>query len=736
MLEKRKFIIWLSSLIVVLAVYLVYNQIVETPEIRLPQGRQTIIDVNMPGLDEGSAKIADTAIGTVQLSRFVELDEKTKQLRRVSGFERLENPPKGSEKWKLVKPYMDIYGDEFNVHITSDHGTAKIETIAGNPSPTDAQLIGNVVIKIKSPDSGGPSDTTINLDDLVYNSERSEFTTDGPVKLTSQNGRMQGNGMILIYNTQLDRIELLKIINMDSLYLTDIAMQPSSAEPEPAVAKQTSAGPSLPASTTPRQTQQTVVKQTPASPQSPQDDYYECLLNRDVEIKYGDSLIVSASDHITIDNILWAKQTTKQTQRPAGTAKPAKPAEFVESAKPVKTADSTGPAVSAEKSAVVPQSDDRPDDIKVTCSGGMVIRPMNSALTLQQDSKPQPRRTTKTIAAPAQIDYNSGQTSSPAGPQPARFNAKQINYNLTTQIALAERNIKLTLHATSARESKPIPVVITAAQNAQFFTGQDRMVFNGDVVGTSQTSEGDYLLQKNSLHSQKLIVDLDPTEQDISHVTAVGGKVKLLSTRFNRDVKINRVMLLCDRMDYNKTDEIIIATGPGKIEINNENAPPPPRKTDRQLALDGPCYGLIQGFDTLRWFTAANRLTADGRPKSLHLSYLPLVNGSTGQLVYASAGHVKADFAPTATGQNKLTTLTAEDGVTYKQIGGREFMGDRLIYDAQIPLITVTGSENVPVFLDGVMVDENGIEYNPQTDKAKLKLAPTPGAVTLPAKTD
>jgi lipopolysaccharide export system protein LptA len=762
MLKQRKFLVWLIAVAVVFLIYLSYNRLVDTPDIQIRQDRQDTDDIEVPDFDDQSASIGGAAVGAVERARYTVLDE-NKNVKRIFGFAKLLNPDEGSEKWKLQEPYMNVYQQDVRYEIVSDRGTVQVETVAGNPSPTDAHLIDNVRIHIRPVDADGPVESTIYLDDLIYNSERSEFRTDGPITIISEDGKMEGKGMLLIYNNTLNRVEYLRIIDLDYLHLKDISTL-SSSKPSPGSPQSPSASTVANAGRTSRPVEQSLdttatsrsqetqkghVDDAPiattGSSGSEESDHYRCQFNNDVVITYGQKIIATGADEVAIKNILLSRRSAKKD---AVTGQSTDAKEFATESSPAKTeakaaisaADDSGrePARSVPEVVGTEVVDDDAVDVFVRCKGGILIRPASSIVST--DVLPAKDTTGKTY--PDTVENTSGSTpttiSDESGEPPTRFSAKKIDYDMTTRDALADGPVEFTFYVKDANDTdphvEPVPIVITATENAEFFSDQNRVVFNGNVVGTRQSQTAAYL-QKSTFQGQKLIVDLAPAEQqstDIRHVTVIGGKVRLESIRSVDDIAVNWVRLTCQHIDYAGDDEVVIATGPGDIQINNENAPVPDKEEgDKKISLQRPCYALVEGFDKLRWFTSANRISADGKTESVNINYLPIVEGEWGQVVHVATTHMEAQFMDTPSGRSELATLKTTGGVTYREVGENDFIGDSLFYDTSKSLMTITSSQQVPCYLNGAPFDS--IDYNLKTGKAKGRLASRPGALRTPA---
>ena len=924
MATMRKFVVWLIAVSAVGLIYILYNRFAGTGNIRPPDS-QSGNDIKVPTFDDNSARIGPAAIGTADNSRFLIYDEKTKRLKHEIGFEKLLKPDEGSGRWKPVKPYMNIYGEKFTCQITADRGNIRVETAAGKPMPTDAKLSGDVKIHFTPVAAGELTESTIYLEDMDYNAERSEFSTDGPIKVVSADAEMEGRGMLLIYNTAMDRVEYLKIEDLDYLRLRNVSNFSESDQPDK-VGQTSPTSESAKTDSSPAAAEQVAQQEHSANEavaenagsESEKGYYYQCKLSDNVVIEYGRELIVEGVDDVTIRNILWSRHSGKE--QTSGDVKPGQTA----------TDEAEGNAqAAASQSRAVTESEDDDVEVIVRCRGDVVIKPMESILergSARTDSEDciveltgrpvrikevtsDGRQEPVTIASCGILKYNLATdivdmftsannkyislnmagsdallettgsvkwwrksseakingpgkllvkgTNKPSGTEdrsemrfdgvmqlffadaganksmnefvlksanlaggmtatiadesdsnvsaeravfvfdqtsgivradlaggvhfssdkgrlgteearilfakdtdgdsypktmqsttkavlepvtakdekPARFKAQRIDYDITTGNALAAGPVEFTFYVDSNKANpndELTPIVITARDNAEFFSDKNgnpnRVVFNGDVVGMRTNDRTEYC-EKSSFYGGRMIVDLEPKGDaggpgDIRRLTVVGGNVKLESKRFADGVTISHVRLLCRRIDHYAKNEIIIATGPGNIQLNNQNVPPPVEDPNERFSLKRPCFALIDGFDKLRWLINDNNILADGKENSINIHYLPIIDGAPGQAVHAGATHIDAGFVATQSGRYELASLTATGGVLYKEDGGNEFIGDWLTFTKKKSLLQVGGSLTRPCYLNGALARK--IDYNLETDE--ISIEPVAGA--------
>jgi hypothetical protein len=760
MSKYRVLTVWVVAVSAILIVYRLYNRWSGTPQIE-PPGQRTGADLPVPEFGSDDPSIGGARVGSVKNSYFTFRDPETKKLKRVLRFEKLLKPKNNSRRWPVVKPRMDMYEDKFTCRITADKGLIEVETVNKNPNPTEAELYENVVIRIHSTDPEKPGDSFIYLDQLTYNSDRSEFSTDGPIRLVSDDAEMEGTGMIVIYNASLNRIEFLKILELDYIRLKNVADLASSQE-EPA-----SDQPEIAATEAPAEQPDATAETETAVAAEKTGDLYQCTLTEEVLIRYGDRMIVEAVDQIAISDILLARTAKKSKEEPSPQAEPPAADPDVST---VAVLDDPNPDIAPQSEPAKPSL-----EVYITCKGAIVAKPMESVYdnieppiigastpddakslafpktpTLIAARPPQERypRSSVTFAnlagqpAPAAEDQTAAALAGQIRIKPAdRFKARSIAYNSSTGAGVARGPVEVTLHPDPNDAADPdntvLPMIVTATQDAQFFADEqrvmERIVFNRDVVGTRKSITPQYL-QTSRFYGDKLTIDLDTakgvTQGDVKQVSVTDGKVGLESIRTAADTVISHTTLSCLRIDYDGKKEIVRATGPGIIMLNNENAPEPDKDKAQSLSFVRPCYGLIRGFDKLTWFTKAMQINADGKGESVFMAYWPIVDGKRGQIIRGSATHMQANFMPMPDGTDELATLITTGGILYEEVGTNIFKGDDLLYDARKSLLTVKGSENFPCLLNRVLVES--IEYEVDTGNVRSQLAASPGVLSLP----
>lgn len=721
--NSRKFRVWLISVGAVLAAYLLYSLLSKTPSIEIDRGPESFVaDGNVTGVDGKVGVIGKFGVGNVKKARYIHLNEQ-KQVDREFGFEILLHDT-GNE-WEIEKPYMNYFRRGLACYITADRGNVRVETAAGRPSPKDAKFTGNVVAHILPEASSDVKEGFLYLDDVTFISDESQFSTPGPVKYVSEDARMLGNGLELVYNDRLERLELLRIFHLESLRLksSQTALFPTAtAEVGRPADANSQMQTQQPDKTVATDDSQKVKSSSAASKQSGEPnepEHYRCVFSKNVVLDSPEQLIF-ASEKLSINNIFRPEASEEQSDK----ADPCDPDR-------VKKTDAES-AAEAEK-GLEPNSPRSPNlpvptiDIVVTCDKGLVITPMDSPqpdtnsvrLSSQQLLKTANDRLKK-------LKTTEGRTV---------FIAEEIDYCSLTGDTVASGSLELTFYtgdlARAEANETVVPVKITAQKKAQFLPASNQAIFKGDCVCTMLRQDANSQ-QNYTLSAPLLTVDLardkdkrpSASAATIEHLTASGGVVQLDTSKWAGEKLLGFTKLKCRRFDYDAKQQFFLATGPGVIAIDNSKISEPNSDGGR-FSLRKRCYAVVENFDTLKYFLETNQIIAEAEGQGVIVNYFPIVDGKYDQRVTVTAGRVVLNLVETADGRTELSTLRATGGVTYEE-KDIEFVGSKLFYDVGKSIITVQGDESHPCIFNGALVD--AIEYDLKTRRVKFEIV-GPGAI-------
>jgi hypothetical protein len=299
--NSRKLYVGVVSLEIVLAAYLLYYYFGRTPDIEMqPESPQVALE-----LDPNVGKIGNIGIGDVVTAKFTELNDQ-KQIVREFGFEKLIH--KSDQQWEIEDPYMDIFHPDFKCHIVADKGIMQIDSTFEVGSPEDATLIGNVVVTITAEKSSKIPDITIYLDDMTFISDRSLFLTPGPVKLISKDVQATGMGLELIYNSELNLVEYLKLVTLKELKFK-IAKEPETKKASSeSTGKAASKDSGEKNKKTPAPEQKNIAASKKTEQPASTDDtllssvLYHCTFNKNVFVDSAEQVIF-ARESLSINNV-------------------------------------------------------------------------------------------------------------------------------------------------------------------------------------------------------------------------------------------------------------------------------------------------------------------------------------------------------------------------------------------------------------------------------------------------
>ena len=764
----RKAIIGAAALAVAVLLFVGYIRLTGTKGIRVSD-TSGIADIPDKPLTGQARQIDKTTVHSVQQSRYIILDPQTKRMKRVFGFESLLNASEESNNWQVRRPYMNVFESRFRCRLDAEEGAVQVEYSGGDVIPKDARLMGRVVIRLLPTDEKRFGETVILLDDLNYSSERSEFFTDGPVQLISAQTHLVGKGMQMIYNPQNGRIEYFRIKDIESVRIRKVVtsnlLGQSSSQPplgtgkaEPAVSTVPSSGnaeKTATLNTTSQQKADPNANSAVKRPDSSQDLYYVCSLRNNVKIRYGKQVVVQGAEEVNILNLLWGSQTTGTSPaQPAAQAVSTEPNGGAAPQQSIAAANQSEPQISDDWSRRtqlpdVPADDDE-TDVLATCAGGIVVKPMDSAFDPAKESSinnfSQAVNVQENVAVAQTLTAASKappvEELSDSTRKPAQFEAQKLDYDSKTGSAVAQGPIRF-LFYTPADANDPassLPVVITAQRNTEFLADAKKsirqVIFHDNVIGDA-TKETANEKTVRRFYGQTLTVDLTADTKNrtkVSHVAVADGNAKLQAIRYRDGAKINHVELHSEQFDYEDAQRSVIAVGPGKIELNNQQVPADAKAAAQKQSLDlrQPCYALVEGFDKLTWKISEQKMLAEARRDTLNLSYLTMKDNVPDKLTYAAVSNAELHFAKDDAGKSILSELTADGGVYLEQKDEHILTGQTLHYTGKDGWIHIEGTESRPCFVDGARAPV--IDYNFRTGQLKTKLSRSPSAVTSPQK--
>ncbi|MGD0077381.1 MAG: hypothetical protein ABSB91_02005 [Sedimentisphaerales bacterium] len=689
----------------VLVLYFVYNRVNRTPAITtdsaVPAGTQQAAEAYDANTITG--KVGNVGVGTAKNVRYTKLNPQ-KQVEREFGFEELLH--QDGNEWEIEKPYYTIYGKQFKGTISGDKARVTVETSGGQVAPKEGMLSGNVTVRIWPTKKGSFSDAVIYLDDISFAGDRSLFSTEGMVEIDSNEVQLKGTGLEIIFNGDDQRLEHLKIAKLENLRLKRWSKQTSPASG--ASQEDKVGGESKTASRAGKE--------------------YKCVLDRNVVIDTAQERLLA--DVVSISNFLMSGDTGGKEEDTGQ-----------------RTDDGNLPAEA--KAEAGQNMQEAAGDVTITCDGGILIVPMDSAKTedrgpdFAQGATPGRQRTEDGT-------QNAGWKSEGRKDGRTMLCSREINYNAATGEAIATGPTQLIFDVNSRTQEpaalgKPAQgqetVTIVSQKQARFQPQLNRAAFEGDckctVTQKLPDSDRVYIITAENLEAVLKNKGGDGSATpDIERLIAKGGEVRLASTRKANERLLSGVEMKCVQMDYNTVSRDFSAEGPGLIKVDNSQTDEPQKGLGR-FSLRRKCYAFLRNFDSLQFEGQSGHLTADAAGGSMLVDYFPVSDSNSAPAkntqeqanskdkVSITASHVEADISETPQGRTELNAFTATGAVTYadKDV---DVAGSVFAYDVNNGMINIRGDKTRPLLFNGAIFDT--VQYDLKNEKWRTKIK-GPGAI-------
>ncbi len=697
-IDTRQFIIGLLTLGALLLLFIGYTQLQNTPDLDTPPGagpqEGAMNTISVPDQD---GEVAGINVPIIEEVTFIHRGADGTIDREFGFAEKLHQI---GNNWEVLKPFMKVYLPHLKCSLTADRGSLELESAAGRYTPKEAAFAGNVVIHIQPQIEDMFAESYIYMDNITFISDRSRFSSAGDLAVASDRLQLEGRGIELVYNDLLGRIQYLRLNHLqrlcvksppDKLLFTnkgwDLADQPSPGEGTP--------GP-LP------EDANNAVSPRPGT-------YYQCAFKGNAAVKTPEQLIL-ARKMILLKDIFWPGAAV---------------ADFMDANL---AGDDAEPCEPNHPQPVFKEANEPMMEVVITCDQGIDIVPMevNQAditTSLQED-------VLGDLKSLHMVDSTRDQ---------ALFVADAIHHSTRDQRTTASGPLALTFYTSPSPSAEVrrrlIPVQVTAQERAGYSDTANQIMFQGDCSCTLREQDANTVRQY-TLEAPRLTIDLlDDKDRDtiaattdLKCVRADGGGVSLriisaqTSDRvpsetdlFNQAGKpIVGAEMLCEQCDYHAIpgQELITATGPGEIRLNNSQA-------QVTSGAGRPCYAFLRHFQDLRYNIQDNRIVADAGSQQMLFDYFPVVDGRYERHIKAQAEHLEILLIKTGTGEIDLANLIATGNVSYEDTR-HQFTANGLSYDHSHYTMEMWGRENQPCYANGVPVKR--IQFNLKTGQLNTEL--------------
>lgn len=615
---------------------------------------------------------------------------------------------------EVEKPFLNIYDPDFVCRITADMGSLRYESEARDSIPKDATFSGNVLVKLEPEPNSSLPPSTVYLDEIVFVSGQSRFSSDGKVRLESSQVNLEGRGLECVYNGRDRRIEYFWLRELDSLRIQVPEELLFFGRDEEKIEQKA---------------------QAVANPADPNDApegsfehalaaaYYSCQVRGNTLIK-SPQQIIYAEQMVDLIDLVWPGLPGKEDQ--------ANPPTEVRDANDTQVTASSETGDAPEMPTLV--------EVLITCERGIMVSPndVNTAIV-----DPCGIDGVKPLADwRTQVDETVGQ---------AFLHAQVLQHKVDRKDTLAQGPLEFSFYADNRLEQassgpRVVPVTVSAQGVARYEAEANRILLSGGSQCTL-VSEDPNTLERFTLKAPRMAIELPDeadkaqqviaTTDEIKHLRAEGGKVELHMTaqvpeRNSLDPLdpsvVTGVTMNCRECDYSPGggQEVFEALGPGDILINNAS----PQLANHLAAGDSPYYASMREFETLRYHITENRIVADGQASQMLFQYFPLVNGKVDQHIEAQANHVEITLVKVVKGEEEslvLDTVQATGDVFFED-GEHTLFAHWLFYDSQTQWMELRGEGDQLCYFDGVPYDK--IRFNLATNQLETEI-PRSGSVIL-----
>ncbi len=666
----------LVSFLAVLIVYFIYNRLSRTPEI--PAGITTTPAGQLADVCEMNSqigKVGEVGIGAIKNARYTVLNDQ-KQVEREFGFQELLH--QDGNDWEIEKPYMNIFRKSFNCTMTAERAKVAVEIAGGKVTPKQGMLIGNITIRIIPNQKENGSETTLLLDDIAFFADKSIFSTAGPIEVISENLRLTGSGVEIVYNGDEERLERLQITNLQSLRI-----------------KKWSDGTVL------QSTPDTIQNQKGQNANTKKNGkYYKCILDKNVRIETPNERMLA--DALLINDIFIPGGSSEDISKES-------------------SPDMNIPVIEPAKTSAI-ASDESPSDVIITCDEGITVVPMSTPAQQKETAK---INYAEFIAQQDANAYITGKTT---------FKGQTITYSAETGEAVALGPSCILFDANEKTQDgagKPSAVRLFAGQKAIFSPGTNKCSFQGDCRCTVSQQDGktsqQYIIMADNLQIEmaKKNPNIDSiASMDVNHLLAYGPSTHLASMKKIENKIVTAMELKCSSIDFDTATKDFLAKGPGLIKVDNSQTDEPQEKLGR-FSLRRKCYAFLRNFDTLSYSGQSSHLIAENKDGSLLADYLPLAENKTRDKIAVTASRIEGDIAQTAAGRMELKKLAARGAVSYED-KDTQVIGSEFLYDWQTSSIDIRGDKVRPCNFNGAILDS--VRFDTKSGKWNTRLK-GPGAI-------
>ncbi|MFA7484530.1 MAG: hypothetical protein WCZ89_00690 [Phycisphaerae bacterium] len=585
---------------------------------------------------EQVGKVGDIGIGEVEAAKFVDF-HKDKSVSREFGFEKMLH--RTGEQWQVENPFMNIYQKQFRGRITADKAVVLAAQTGTSPSFKEATLVGNVIVQITPEENSSIRPVTVYLDDIVFISERSLFLTAGPVRIIADDMQLIGRGLEIVYNYELDRIELFRIIHLETLCFNK--------------------SPQLYASLKEQQDSNNPTISAEDSVKNSDSVKYQAVFSGNVMIRTAQQIIF-AEDRLNIINLIQRNEHLSGIYQNTPQSKPQPE---------IKTDEIQGFM-----------------EVILTCENGLVFSPM--------DSPAEKIGLLPTARRQSIIGRSKAEQLRDAWGRDSIF-TNTITYDVSEKTAAASGKSEFIFNIKDSAETddSPTPLTLKTDEQIVFDTKSNQIIFGGYFKANFFRSEQNDV-RSYTFTANRLIIDLEDDNtkqtnslapQGLKHIFADGNiTAQIWSEHLSRPLAI----FSSPQIDFYARKNIVQTTGLSRLEFY----------TDNNTAASENITTTITAQQGVQFDLESNTVVFEGGTQcrtASDLTYILTSETLTAQLNNekdAVSGGIKT---LSAAGNPIISVLEPDSSIKKAQ-----FAAEHITYEAPSQKITANGISVLNIFPD------------------------------------
>ncbi len=119
--------------------------------------------------------------------------------------------------WEMEEPFIRIFQSNMTIEVTARYGKMQTDTVAGEMQLEDASFSGEVCIHVSPTEESKVEECWIHMEEMVFISDRSEFSSEGEISFRSLSLDMEGHDLHFVYNNFERKVQFFRLDDLDHM---------------------------------------------------------------------------------------------------------------------------------------------------------------------------------------------------------------------------------------------------------------------------------------------------------------------------------------------------------------------------------------------------------------------------------------------------------------------------------------------------------------------------------------